>query len=160
VNSKLRIGLLARLFIVIVGLGIVGYAAKRSVFVTAAVIATMVGLFLTTKRRSRRTRHKNAAADIVLVALLTLLMWTGIALAFKLVDSSDPELLAVSFSGDLTIEGIGIVGLMTVAGASAAWYALSIERSSRQRRRNRRSPRRGADVASTANGNAAENSEA
>jgi uncharacterized membrane protein YoaK (UPF0700 family) len=142
VSLKLRTGPLIRVVSVVVGIGLVAYAARQSVLVTAAVLLTMAGLFMATNRRKRRSRYKGPATEITIVALLTLLIWAGIATAFSVADSSDPELLAVSFSGGLTIASIWMVGVLTVAGVSVAWYAFASERRSRHSRRGGRTSRR------------------
>lgn len=141
-NFKLRTGPLIRLVSVIVGLGLVAYATRRSVVVTAAVLVTMAGLFLATKRRKRRSRYNGPSADIGLIASLTLLTWGGIASAFSVADSSNPDLPSVSFSGGLSVTSIGIAGVLTVTGVSVAWYAFASERRSRRSRHGGRSSRR------------------
>jgi len=133
------VGLLLRLLAVLGGAALLAFSTWYSVLVAAAVTASMLGLALATRRRKARSREKGASRHILIVSALTILTWTGIAMAFRVADSFDPETMAVSFAGDLTIGTIALVTVCTVGAIALLWSALASERSLR---RKHPSPRR------------------
>lgn len=125
---------LPRLLSILVGLSLVGYASRQSAVAVAAVLGTMILLAQLTSRRKPRSR-RDPSTHIVIVALLTLLVWGGIAMAFKVADSLDPESAAATFAGEITISSLALAAILSVCGFSLAWYAWASETRSRRKRR-------------------------
>ena len=138
-SPRRRSDRLFRVIRIIAGIGLVAYAAQRSVLVTAAVLVTIAVLSVAaTPRRKLQSRHNSRTRDIGVASALTLLIWGGIVTAFLAVDSADPDLLERSFYGGLTISSIAVICALTVAGTFIAWYSFTRERRGRRAGRNSR----------------------